>query len=130
MSQERPGMVHDMILDSGVDTTISTPVLVPRWARYASLYIPNITDGTVGFQMMENKNATAATLLPNADTNWIAIRDEGESAQVAASGVESCWIDCSEFIKSLPPDCWIRVIQGAAEAGGAALTYRVAFRGA
>jgi hypothetical protein len=117
-------------MDTSVDTTKTTAAQVPAWARYASLYIPNITNAAVTVEIMEERRAKAATILPNIDTDWVPYADEAESAQVAASGVEATWVDISHMIKAMPKNCFIRFVQGAAETGGSALTYRLAFRGA
>ncbi|MHA2064555.1 MAG: hypothetical protein ACXABY_09270 [Candidatus Thorarchaeota archaeon] len=100
----------DFIIDDSVDNAKSEAVQIPQWAKGASLYIPSIQDTILSMEMMESRNATTAKLLSSNDTDWIQVRDEGESAQIAASGIESCWIVISEFIKALPKDCYIRFV--------------------
>lgn len=130
MSTQRPGMVMDFLLDESLDPFKSYAVQVPQWARYASLFIPALTENSVvGIEVMQDDDATAATLLPTNDTGWITVRDSGESAQVVASGVENCWIDCTEFILSLPKDCHIR-LSFTTEQESADSICTIAFRGA
>jgi hypothetical protein len=120
-------MYQDFTIVQATDTTKSGAVQVPQWARYGALYIPAVANGIISLEIMEDRNQTAAKLIADQDTDWITLRDEGESSQVAASGVESCWIDISEFIKALPKDCWIRVVSAAAQTG--TITFTISFRG-
>lgn len=123
----RPFMVQDFTIVQATDTTKSGAVQVPQWAKSASLYIPAVADGIISLEMIQIEDVTAAKLAASSDTSWVTVRDEGESSQVAASGVESCWIDISEFIKGLPANCFIRVVSAAAQTG--TITFTIAFRG-
>jgi hypothetical protein len=124
----------EVVMDTTVDTTKTSASQVPQWARYASVYIPAITNAAVTMEILENDRVedgdTANILLASTDTSWAAYADEAESSQIAASGVEATWIDISHMIRAMPPNCWIRFVQGAAETGGSALTYKIHYRGA
>lgn len=145
MGKNRAGMCVSLYMDTSVDTTKTSAAIVPAWARYGMVYIPNITNAAVSCEIIEEKDFQdegydpsddsldtdgADALAASADTGWKAVADEAESTQIAASGVEDKWVDISHFIRALPPNCAIRFVQGSAETGGAKLTYRLALRGA
>jgi hypothetical protein len=98
----------EVVMDTTVDTTKTSASQVPQWARYASVFIPDIINAAVTMEIMEENKATAAK----------------------ASGVEATWVDISHMIRAMPPNCFIRFVQGAAETGGSALTYKIYYRGA
>jgi hypothetical protein len=128
----RQGSYDEVTMDTSVDTTKTSASQIPQWARFACVFIPNITNAAVTIEMLENDRVvagdTANILLASTDTSWAAFQDEAESSQVAASGVEN-WVDISHFIRAMPKDAWIRFVQGAAETGGSALTYKIHYRG-
>ena len=124
-----------LTLDTSVDTTKTTAVQVPQWARYGMVYQPAHVDGTLGMEMCMAEDIkagdTAGDLLASDDSYWATVANISESSQIAGSAaLESSWIDITDYIQALPKDCYIRFVLGAAETGGSALTFKVVFRGA
>jgi hypothetical protein len=128
-------MLATLTLDTSVDTTKTTAIQVPEWARFGMVYQPAHTDGALSMEVCLAEDIvagdTAGDLLASDDTYWAAVANNSESVQIAGSGaLEANWIDISDYIQSLPKDCYIRFVIGAAETGGSALTFKVVFRGA
>jgi len=124
----RPSATFDFIHDRSVDTTKTNPVQVPAWVENALLYIPALgSNCIVSMELIEIEDVTAALLLASNDTGWKAVRTEGEATQIAASGVEDCWIDITEFVRSCPPNCFIRFVMASAQAADS--SWIIVFRG-
>lgn len=125
----RPGVELQALMDTALSTTVSYPVQIPQWARYASLLIPVRDNAAITLQGREEDTVTAdSDLLPTTTTSWFGVTDQAESATVAAAGTTILWIDITEFIQSLPANCYIRPVCGAAQDPG--VTFKFAFRGA
>ena len=124
----RPTVSFDFIHDRSVDTQKTNAVQVPGWARNAAVYIPALgTNCAVAMELIELADVTAALLLASNDTSWNEVRDADQDAQVAASGVEDCWIDITLLIQSLPAGCFIRFTLGSAQAADS--SWVLVFRG-
>ena len=93
-----------------VDAYKSNAVLVPEWARFASLVVPAIDNGVVSLEVILKENSSTAALLASNDTGWMAIYDESESAQVAASGADPGCYDITTYVRGLPDGCCIRAV--------------------
>jgi hypothetical protein len=50
----------EVVMDTTVDTTKTSASQVPQWARYASVFIPDIINAAVTMEIMEENKATAA----------------------------------------------------------------------
>ncbi len=124
----RPSATFDFIHDRSVDTTKTDAVQVPGWAENVLLFVPALgSDAIVTMEMIEIEDVTAAYLLASNNTGWKAVLTEGEASQVVASGTEDCWIDITEYVRSCPPNCFIRFVLDAAQ--GADSAWIIVFRG-
>lgn len=103
----------DFIVDDSVDNQKSEAVEVPQWAKRALLFVATTPTAVIGLEMIEEKNITAALLLPSNDTSWDTVRSQDESSTVLASGTANVWVDITEFIRSLPQGCHIRLSSNA-----------------
>jgi len=117
----------DFIIDDSVDNEKSEAVAVPQWARRAQLFVPSIEDTAITMEMIEGRNVTAALLLASNNTSWKVVRSQDESSTVLASGVENCWVDITEFVRSLPQGCFIRFVSAVDQLADKSLI--IVFRG-
>jgi hypothetical protein len=127
----RPYQLVSFTLDTSVDKVRTAAVQVPQWARYGMLLLPALADDDVEMQMMVDGVATSATILASNDTGWADVYDDAEGKVVAGSGtIEGAWVDCSNYIRALPKDCWIRFGTPGQDQASGPLTWQIAFRGA
>ena len=125
---DRPSMIADAFLDISTDTTKTAAVQVPQWARYGTLFIPTIDNAAITLELIEIEDVTAAKLVSDQDTSWITVYDQAESSQVMGASTGDRWVDISNYVQSLPKDCFIRAVCGAAQDPD--VTFVFAFRGA
>ena len=126
---DRQHSILESIMDTDLSTTVSKAVQVPRWARYASLYVPARDNAAITLNAREDATVTAdSDLFPTTTTSWYGVVDEAEASQVLAAGTTATWIDITNYIRALPADCWVRPVCGAAQ--DPFVTFRFNFRGA
>lgn len=124
----RPSATFDFIHDRSVDTTKTDPVQVPEWVENALVFVPALgSNAVVTMELIEIEDVTAALLLASNDTGWKQVLTEGEASQVVASGTEDTWIDITEYVRSCPPNCFIRFVLDAAQAADS--SWIMVFRG-
>jgi len=103
----------DFIVDDDVDNQKSEAVEVPQWATRAILFVATTPTAIIGLEMIEERNITPTLLLADDDTYWDTVRSQDESSTVLASGTANKWVDITEFIRSLPKGCHIRLSSNA-----------------
>jgi len=114
------------IIDT-VSNTTSQAIEVPAWATRAQLFVPTIATAVMSMQMIEARNVTAAKIVADQSTDWKTVRSEDESSTILASGEGNTWIDITEFVRSLPPESYIRFVSNADQTVDRALI--IVFRG-
>lgn len=104
-------------MDNTVDTTRSAAFELPDWARHATIQIPTIVTGTVGFDFMKEADVTTAKLVADQDTDWndvqVAIDSVGNLVS-CYSGTGALIIDISKFIAGLGKG-YMRVATGGTQ---------------
>jgi len=124
----RPSATFDFIHDFSVKDTKSNAVQVPDWVENVLLFVPALNvNCIVSMELIEIEDVTAAYLLASNDTGWKAVKTEGEATQIVASGIEDCWIDVSEYVRSCPPNCFIRFVMASAQAADS--SWIIVYRG-
>ena len=104
-------------LDHTVDTTKSAAVELPEWAKHASVQIPTIVTGTVGFEFIKDADVTTAKIAADQDTDWKAVQvaiDSVGNLVSCYSGTGEIVIEISKFIKGLGLGM-LRVVTGGTQ---------------
>ena len=122
-------VIVEVKLDNSVDTTKSAAVQIPGdWARFISVFVPDIVVGAVTMEFIKEADVTPAKLVADQNTDWnpveVAIDSVGALSEVMASGADPTWIDISRFVRALP-EGYIRFVTAGTQ--NAVTTWYVAF---
>jgi hypothetical protein len=131
----RPGFLTEIYLDTTVDTTKTSAVQVPTWARWGMVYIPTCDNAAITLEMALNEDigyptAVAAELLASDDSYWKVPYSDAEENQVLGANTGDRWVDISNYVRAMPKDAFLRVVFGATQNQAAKQTLYISFRGA
>ncbi len=101
------------VLGATGDDYKSQAFQLPEWANYTGIFIPTLdVVGDISLEWMDEKNATAAKLLPTANTDWHPVGDptDGADAVICVSGNDPMVVDVSVFVRALSGKGYLRVV--------------------
>lgn len=101
------------VLGATGDDYKSQAFQLPEWANYTGIFIPTLdVQGDISLEWMDEKNATAAKLASDQDTDWHPVGDptDGAGAVINVSGNDPMVTDVSVFVRALSGKGYLRIV--------------------
>ena len=110
---------HETVaLDYSEDNTHTSTFKVPKWVMFAGVLIPQVVDGAVGIEISIDGGGNYHPLADPAD---------GADVEIVASAADPAWIDFSDFLRFIHPNCLVRFVTAGTQS--ADTTWDLLFKG-